>query len=91
MTESPLEKAVRLAGGQSALGRKATPHAVSGKKLTQGMVWKWLNQAKELVPSPEWVIPIELATDGEVTRYELRPDLYPAPANDGREASRAAA
>jgi DNA-binding transcriptional regulator YdaS (Cro superfamily) len=26
---------------------------------------------------PEWCLPIETATDGKVTRHQLRPDLYP--------------
>jgi len=33
-----------------------------------------------LVPA-EWCIPLERATDGEVTRQQLRPDIYP---NDDR-------
>lgn len=76
MPETPLERAVRLSGGQSALARGASAFA-EGRRLTQGMLWKWLNRAKEPVPSAEWVIPIEKAVAGQVTRYELRPDLYP--------------
>lgn len=75
--ESPLEKAVRLGGGQAPLARKATAFGPPGKKLTQGMIWKWLNTAKEPVPSDIWVIPIEQAVRGQVRRTELRPDLYP--------------
>jgi DNA-binding transcriptional regulator YdaS (Cro superfamily) len=30
----------------------------------------------EKVPA-EWCIPIEKATDGQITRHQLRPDLYP--------------
>ena len=40
-----------------------TPQAVSG----------WLSKG---VP-PERVLAIEKATDGKVTRYKLRPDIYP--------------
>jgi len=76
-SESALEKAIRLAGGQSALAREATRYSTSGKRLTQGMIWKWLHRARELVPSGEWVIPIERAVHGAVSRHELRPDLYP--------------
>jgi hypothetical protein len=81
--ETPLEKAVRLAGGQSALAREATKHHPRGKRLTQGMIWKWLNRTRESVPSAEWAIPIEKAVEAlsppeeRITRYELRADLYP--------------
>lgn len=76
--ESPLQRAVRLANGQAPLAREATKHALTkGKKLTQAMVWKWLNQARGPVPTPEWVIPIERAVGCQVTRHELRPDIYP--------------
>lgn len=75
--ETPLRRALRIAGGQAPLARKATPFGPPGKKLTQGMIWKWLNTAKEPVPTPHWVIPIELAVSGQVKRGELRPDLYP--------------
>lgn len=75
--ERPLERAIRLAGGQAPLARKATAFGAPGKKLTQGMIWKWLNTAKEPVPSAPWAIPIELAVGGQVKRSELRPDLYP--------------
>lgn len=75
--ESALAKAVRLAGGQSALAREATKHAPNGHKLTQAMVWKWLCRAKAPVPTDVWVIPIEKAVAHRVTRQELRPDIYP--------------
>lgn len=77
MDETPLQKCVRLADGQSALARKATKYAKNGRKLTQGMIWKWLNQAKGPVPSADWVLPIEEAVERRVTRHELRGDLYP--------------
>jgi len=75
MDESPLEAAVRIAGGQSQLARKASAAASPGRKLTQAMVWKWLNRARGPVPPAEWVIPIELATG--VSRHDLRIDIYP--------------
>lgn len=67
METNALERAVELAGSQSALGR------LIGKD--QGAVWSWLNITKK-VPA-EFVIPIELAVEGQVTRQQLRPDLYP--------------
>lgn len=30
----------------------------------------------------EWCLPIERATEGKVTRHELRPDLYPLDESD---------
>lgn len=66
--ESALVKAVQIVGGQSALA------AAIGTK--QQNVWWWLNK-KRAVPA-EFVLPIERATEGKVTKEELRPDLYPA-------------
>lgn len=75
--ETPLERAVGLARGQAPLAREATKHALNGARLTQAMIWKWLNQARGPVPPAEWVIPIERALGGRITRHELRPDIYP--------------
>lgn len=63
----PLERAVAIAGGQVALARKLG--------LKQAHVWWWLNRAKKL--PAEQAIAIEKATDGKVSRHELRPDIYP--------------
>ncbi|HIE4430006.1 TPA: transcriptional regulator [Burkholderia multivorans] len=67
MTTHAIERAAQLVGGQSALARKlgCTPQAVS-KMCSTGRV------------PAERVLPVEAATDGRVTRYELRPDLYPS-------------
>ena len=70
MNHSALERAVEIAGGQSALARKLG--------LKQANVWHWLNRA-EHVPA-EQAIAIEQATGGAVTRAELRPDLFADPA-----------
>jgi DNA-binding transcriptional regulator YdaS (Cro superfamily) len=43
--------------------------------VTPGAVWQWLNDEARI--SAEKVLPIERATDGAVTRHDLRPDLYP--------------
>ena len=61
-----LERAIALAGGQSALARAI------GK--SQGHVWHWVKVAKR-VPA-EAVLAVEQATG--VPRTELRPDVYPA-------------
>jgi DNA-binding transcriptional regulator YdaS (Cro superfamily) len=86
--ETPLAKAVRVAGGQAPLARKASEHHPHGKRLRQGQIWKWLQLSAEeqlRFVSAEWVRPIELAVDAEVTRYQLRPDVF------GAEPARAAA
>lgn len=64
-TMKALNEAIKIIGTQAKLAEllKVTPMAV-----TQ---WK-----KRRIP--DWaVIPIEAATDGAVTRHELRPDIYP--------------
>lgn len=67
LNTEPLERAIQVAGSQSALARAIN--------VRQGHVWHWLNKSKR-VPA-EYVIPIERATGGNVLRHELRPDLYP--------------
>lgn len=61
-----LERAIEIAGGQSALADKI------GGKIKQGHVWWWLKESGR-VPA-EHCIAIENATG--VTRYELRPDVF---------------
>lgn len=67
MKKSPLRRAVDEVGGQAALAKAigAAPQHV----------WNWLNRDNR-VPA-EWVLPIEAATQGKVTRHQLRPDIYP--------------
>mgnify|MGYP000884337945 CR=1 FL=1 len=65
-TNTPLQRAVDLAGSQTELARRIG--------VQQAHVWNWLNRSKGKVPG-EHVIPIEKATG--VSRHELRPDLYP--------------
>ena len=69
LTMKALENAIQLAGGQTQLARRL------GGSVKQAYIWNWLNRDKR-VPG-EYVIPIEKAVDGKVTRHELRPDLYP--------------
>lgn len=71
-----LLRAVKLAGGQTALARRI------GK--TQSHVAQWLRRGQV---GPTVCIPIEFAVGGQVTRYELRPDVFgepPQPAEAGR-------
>lgn len=67
MRQTPLLRAVNYAGGQAALARLIG--------TSQGHVWNWLHREGR-VPA-EYVLKIEAAVKGTVTRTELRPDLYP--------------
>lgn len=76
---SPLQNAVEIVGGQVALAR------ILGGRVRQGHVWQWLN--RNWAPA-EYCRAIESATEGKVTRYDLRPDVFgPAPADQQKEAA----
>ena len=64
LTESRIEKAIKVVGNQKRL---ADTLGVSTQAIT-----KW----RRRIPA-ERVLDIERATGGEVTRQQLRPDLYP--------------
>lgn len=66
-------KAIKLAGGQSNVAKICSSY--SGKNIKQGHVWYWIYRKKEW--PAEFVIPLSDATNNEVTRHELRPDIYP--------------
>lgn len=65
--ERPVEKVVRLAGGQAELARRCN--------TSQPRIWQCVHR-NQRVPA-DLVIPFERAVAGQVTRNELRPDLYP--------------
>jgi TorA maturation chaperone TorD len=67
MGGNALATAVEIVGGQAQLARLLG--------VSQPNVWHWLHKA-ERVPG-EYVLKIEAATGGRVSRHELRPDLYP--------------
>ena len=75
MTISPLKKAVDLVGSQVELAAQIRKR-IPGCKVKQGHVWGWLNTHKSPAPPSEYCIPIEQITDGAVTRYDLRPDVF---------------
>jgi DNA-binding transcriptional regulator YdaS (Cro superfamily) len=63
---SPLEKAIQICGSQSELARRI------GGKVRTGHIHYWL---RNRVPS-ERCVAIEQATEGRVTRHDLRPDVF---------------
>lgn len=67
-----LNRAIKHLGGQSALARACD--------VKQGHVWHWLNKSRK-VPA-DYVLTIEAATGGAVTRHELRPDVFGKPADE---------
>ena len=68
MGKNALKRAVAIAGSQSALADLIG--------TTQSQVWYWLSRARKAPPG-EYVLRIETATGGKITRHDLRPDLYP--------------
>ena len=71
-----IRKAVDVVGGQTALAK--------AMQVSQGLVWQWC--AGRLRVPAERCGQIEQATDGKVTRCELRPDVFAAaPAHDLQE------
>ncbi len=80
--ETSIEQAVRLVGGQSALAKKLS---FKHSNIKQQHVWKWVRAGR--VPA-EYCNAIEKATNGAVTRYDLRPDVFgPAPTDHHRRAT----
>lgn len=65
-TECAIHRAVLYAGGQSNLAREIG--------LKPQAVQRWCKSGK--VPA-ERVLDVERVVAARVTRYELRPDLYP--------------
>lgn len=43
--------------------------------VSQGLVWQWVNGRTRI--TAERAVQIESVTAGEITRHDLRPDLYP--------------
>lgn len=69
--KTPIQRACELAGGQSALARLLSkPEAPVSPQVVQ----HWCRNNR--VPA-ERVLAVEAAVEGQVTRYDLRPDLYP--------------
>lgn len=61
-----LREYVEKNGGQTAVAARLG--------VSQGLVWQWLNEKTRI--TAERAQDIEEKTNGEVTRFELRPDIY---------------
>lgn len=66
LTREFVQKAIDIVGSQSNLARRCG--------VKQQNVWNWLNRDKK-VPA-KYVLLIEKATRQQVSRYELRPDVF---------------
>ncbi len=66
LTKELVQKAIRIKGSQSALARACG--------VKQQNVWNWLNRDNK-VPA-KYALLIELATNQEVSRLALRPDVF---------------
>jgi DNA-binding transcriptional regulator YdaS (Cro superfamily) len=62
-----IRKCIEIIGTQAEVATAA--------QVSTALVWKWLHNKTPV--TAECVIPLELATNFQVTRNELRPDLYP--------------
>lgn len=78
MSKESLQKAVELAGGQTALADGIRAR-IPGSKIGQVHVWGWLNSVKIEVPPPEVVLPMAEFLEYRMTPHDLRADLYPNP------------
>jgi DNA-binding transcriptional regulator YdaS (Cro superfamily) len=61
-----LARAIKIIGGQAAAAKKLG--------VSQPTIWYWLHQARE-IPAAR-LAGIEKATEGKVTRKQLRPSLF---------------
>ncbi len=73
---SAIRVAVDALGGVSRLAR-----AIG---VTPPSVHQWLRGSRPIPPAQ--CIPIETATNGAVTRYDLRPDVFGAPPTEQKAA-----
>lgn len=81
MNISDYRKSADLSQGDFA--KKLTE---AGSKASQGLISQWESGAVK-VPPDRWNV-IEEITGGQVTRHDLRPDVFgPAPNQEARDAA----
>jgi DNA-binding transcriptional regulator YdaS (Cro superfamily) len=74
---SALRRAVEIAGSQGQLAKRMRAYFTSrgiDSAISQQTISYWL-QSATLIDAMYWPA-IEDATDGRVTRYDLRPDVF---------------
>lgn len=77
MNKDAIKRAIAICGGQVRLGQKMG--------VPQQTISDWLTRGKSL--KAEYAIGMDLATDGQVPKEELRPDIFkPPPTDEGRAA-----
>ena len=64
-----LQKAVDICGSQKALADRVG--------TTQATISRCLDEEEDFTLNPKLVIPIEQTVNSQVTRHQLRPDIYP--------------
>ena len=64
--QKPIERAVEALGGMSELAQAIC--------VTRPLVYQWVKRLRPV--AAKHCLPIESATNGAVTRYELRPDVF---------------
>lgn len=69
---SAIQRACDLVGGQSELARRCA--AIKKRTLTSQAVNRWCRNGEAPIA---WVLTIETVCEAQVTRYDLRPDIYP--------------
>ena len=73
MNKQALTEAIRQAGGQAKLARRIN--------MSQARISEWLNSDKPDVPPARAVLTIAREFGFTITPHQLRPDLYPNPAD----------
>lgn len=74
-TMTPAQQANSVKALRRGIEAYDTVEAFAGAVgVSRRTVYNWINRQ---VVSLEWVLEIERATSGEVTRHQLRPDKYP--------------
>lgn len=68
MRKNPIDRAIESAGSLAALAERT------------GLAYQSIQQFRKTGRVPaEHVLKFEAATEGKVSRYEFRPDIYPRP------------
>lgn len=82
--DSPLNRAIAAAGGESRLVELMRQHLPPGSRVQRGHLHYWRTKAKAGVPA-EYCRPIESAVGGAVKAAELRPDIFGEAVSAGAE------